>query len=678
MEQRSKLSILLIAGCTGILSAYGISTTLYRNELQSTLEWGITISLLALGFGAVSAMLLPGAWKNYSAASKPARLWGMVLAITAGIFFGINTRMVFLIPFIFIGLILTAPTLSSLQQILEEKRILRSIIAWMFGGLGSFFALGFFKNFHPSFLEFLFITPVLNLFLFLMIESVIEQVIKSLRGKPLEKLIPSASLMLGFLLILLTLRLLVQYPTIFSPGFFLPVPDLVPAFIGMTILSQGWAMLLLLKLDALNWKTSPLIIWINRNLPGLLLASAISVSAYLLATALVSYNLDFMDIYFQSDSPFWLNFLTIEADQIIVMRAVHPFVLLLLRPPVWLISLILQGDKYHAAILLNSAFGGVCVFLAWLFFKQRTGKTTYALLIAALLGISTSHLFLSAFLESYIFSAAALITFVILSQSKGSRFPQIVSAGLVTFGITITNFIQTCVILLLTRWNIKTIFKYVMVVLAIAVVLAFAQNIFYPTSAPFYITKNLKGEDVFRYDYLDLGPDLAYSVFTSRVNVIARGITLFSIVAPRPLIHTDEVKCLIPCLRTMRYFRGAFRYASYIGFGSFLARTWFLGLILAGVIFAWRFFKSPRQAALQTALLINIIFNFVLHVNYGEDPLLYSPDWTYALVFFFGISFENLADKKWFQIILIIFIAAITFNNIEFFGKLLETILPYR
>ena len=81
---------------------------------------------------------------------------------------------------------------------------------------------------------------------------------------------------------------------------------------------------------------------------------------------------------------------------------------------------------------------------------------------------------------------------------------------------------------------------------------------------------------------------------------------------------------------------------------------------------------------LQLALVVNILFNFVLHVNYGDDLLLYSANWTYALVFFFGMSFERFSDKKWLQIPLLIFIIAIIFNNIELFHTILETIVPYR
>jgi hypothetical protein len=544
----------------------------------------------------------------------------------------------------------------------------------LISGVASFFALGFLQNFYPSLGAFILLGILLNVILTLVIDPLLAHDIDILRNNPGEKLLAVAILGLGIVWVVLTFRLLAGYPKLFSPDFFLPDAALIPLFFGLTIASQIAAIFLLQKLDSTNWHSSPFLLWMKRNLPGLLLASAISISAYALATTLVESAPHFADNYFDTDSPFWLNFLTSSPGQMMPMRAVHPMALLILRPLVWVLSMLLNGNKFHAAILLNSLFGGVCAFLVWQFFKQRTGNTTYALLIASLLGFSTSHLLLSVFLESYIFSAAALLAFFVLLQAKKTELPHLIPVGLLTFGITITNFIQTCIAFLLVRRNIKDIFKYVLIVLALAVLLAFVQHALFPVSAPFYIISNLTGEGVYSHNLLEVPP----KVVLSRANVIFRNITLFSVIAPRPLILLEEIGCTFPCFNTIRYFRGAYLYASYIGFGSLLARVWFVMLVIAGGIFAWKLFKSPRDSALQTALLLNLLFNFILHMNYGDDPLLYSPDWTYALVLFFGMSFQTLADKKWLQIILLIFLTAVMFNNMELFRTILEAVLPYK
>jgi hypothetical protein len=117
--------------------------------------------------------------------------------------------------------------------------------------------------------------------------------------------------------------------------------------------------------------------------------------------------------------------------------------------------------------------------------------------------------------------------------------------------------------------------------------------------------------------------------------------------------------------------------SSYVGFGSWLARGWFIALLIAGGLFLWRLLKSPQKPYLQSALLLTILFNFVLHMLYGDDPILYSPDWTYAVVFFFGISYENLSGKKWFQALLLVFLTCLLINNLDLFRKTLEAISPF-
>lgn len=548
------------------------------------------------------------------------------------------------------------------------------IPAILLGALASFFALGFFQNFYPSLWGAILFTVFLNVLFTLFFEIVLERAADALRSKPAEKLPAIGALMLGAAFMALTFRLLAQYPKLFSLDFFLPDPQFLLPFLGLTVLTQGGLILIHPKLDATGWRSSPFMMWIQRVLPGLLLASAISISAYASAIALVETEPRFADNYFDTDSPFWLNFMTAPTGELMIMRAVHPTALLIFRPAAWLFSLLLNGDKFHGAILLNALFGGVCVFLAWSFFKSRTGNTTFALLMASLLGISTSHFLLSVFLESYIFSAAALLAFVLLLESGEKRLTRLVPVGLLTFGITITNFVQTCVAFLLVRRNLKELVKYVLIMVALAVVLAFVQHALYPSSEPFYDISNLTGESVYRYDLFEVPA----SVAVSRANVIFRNITLFSVVGPRPLVFLEELGCTFPCFNTIRYFRGAYQYASYVGFGSLLARTWFLLLVAAGGLFVWKLLKSPRDASLQAALALNLLFNFVLHMNYGDDPLLYSPNWTYALVLFFGISFEKFADKKWLQFLLLLFLTALMVNNVEFLRKVLEAVLPFK
>ena len=76
-------------------------------------------------------------------------------------------------------------------------------------------------------------------------------------------------------------------------------------------------------------------------------------------------------------------------------------------------------------------------------------------------------------------------------------------------------------------------------------------------------------------------------------------------------------------------------------------------------------------------LLGSLAFNFFLHMNYGTELFLYTPFWTYALIFFIALAFADLGDKKWFQTILTIFVVALMINNFWFILVILRGLAPF-
>jgi hypothetical protein len=555
-----------------------------------------------------------------------------------------------------------------------SQKYLKNFSRLLFSGLVSFFVVGFLKNFYPSIWQFILLTVLLNVFCALAFELIVEHAILSLKDSWREKIILLLTLGLGFVFILLTARLLIQYPKIYSPEFFLPGSNFISWFLGVTVLSQAGAVFLLPKLEQRGWRSSPIMEWIKRNLPGLLFAIAVTIATFALSTGFTYPGFTNADNYFDTDSADWINRLTADVDELMVMRPVHPFAFLIFRPPTWLLSIFLNGNKFYAALLLNSMLGGICVLLTWLFFKERTKNSTFALLIAALLGLSNSHLTLSVFLESYMFSATALILFLLLLQRNEKKLAYLVLVGLLSFGITITNFAQTCVLLFMSHPRLKTIFKYILSVLILALLLAFVQDVLYPSSDPFYIPNSYSVERHYRFDVFEAETQSVIN----RANVFARSISLFSVVAPRPLILQEEIGCAFPCSMVYYYTsRGEYFISSYDGFGNIVVYSWFLLMLVAGGWFVLKFFKSPQSSALPVALLVNILFNFILHLNYGDDPMLYSPDWTYAVVFFLGICYEDIADKKWFHAILVVFLTGLAINNLDLFRRIMDAVSPF-
>ncbi len=676
-EKHHRIYFVVLSVLAGFAAAYNLAINIYLGSLKTNLDRVVMLSLLTFAFGVVFSLFMPYLWNQYQTSTTLVKQWVSVLALVSALCFAFNSAaLVFITALIFqffVCAILISPGFSSFHKLLEQRHPVRFFIAWILGGLSSFFGLGFLQNFYPSYWEFILLGITLNILATLAWEIILEHALFSIKETWRQKVIPLAALVLGVVFIVLTARLLVAYDRIFSLDFFLPDTHLLAVFFGVAILSQSWTAFILNKLDQINWRDSRFICWIKFNLPGLLLASAIMITTFALATPFLSTEAGRVDNYFDTDSVEWLNRLSANLEDLGKLRSVHPFAFLILRPPTWLLSVFLNGDKVYAAIVLNSLAGGLCVYLTWLFFKQRTGNTTYALLIAALLGLSNSHLILSTFLETYIFSAAALIAFLLLLQAEDNSLRQLVPVGLLTFGITITNFAQTCIVYFLMPSRRRSIFTYVFAVLAIAILVAFVQDILYPSSNPFFIPSNLLEESAYQFNLFQAEPRL----IISRANLMARHLALFDVVAPRPLILTNEVGCSFPCLQTYYKYRGVYVISSYVGFGSLLARIWFAALVMAGGFYTWKFFKSPNETYLQNALLLTLLFNFILHMFYGDDPILYSPNWTYAVVFFFGISYESIAGRKSFQVLLLIFLACMLVNNLDLFRKTLEAISAF-
>ncbi len=542
-------------------------------------------------------------------------------------------------------------------------------MAWLLGSLVTYVVLGFLKNFHADWALILWGVIVQTLVIGLSY-YLIRETKFNLREHGLTVAVTlAASLFAAAVVFMLN-----QFPNWYDVRFFLlPVSAW---FVALILLSAGW------MFAALTWAhpreerfpSSRFFVALRDNLPGLLLALAFFSVYFSLA---VTYSIvlrdptqNFDDNFYDADPTSWMNRFAAPADQLIDMRPVHPFAFLIFRPLTWLLGLLLNGNHFYAALLLNAGAGALCVFLAWTLVR-RWANPTYAALFASLLGVSAAHLVFSAFLETYIFSAAALTAFLLALQRDGKPLKALVPLGLLTFGVTITNFLQTGILFLFSEFKLPKLIKYGLIVVALAFPLAWLQHAMYPTSQPFYDLAILRAED--RYSANVNTPERVYE----RAYVMGRTVTLYSIVGPRPLALTTEIGCDFPCFKTYKPKYGPDLITSYAGFGSWLTRAWFVILILAFGLFAWKFIKSPKTSALEVGLLLCILFNFAMHVAYGDDPMLYSPDWTYALVFFVALSFQPFADKKWFQAAGLLFLSALMVNNWTFLRAMLEAVAPY-
>jgi MFS family permease len=399
--------------------------------------------------------------------------------------------------------------------------------------------------------------------------------------------------------------------------------------------------------------------WVNIE-AGVLVAGFFFAVYFIFATIFnqTAFNKD--DIFFDSDGLLWRSRFTTEAYSDYYWRPVHPLVLITIRPLVFAISIFLKGDTLAAAFVLVAFVGALCVFLVWYFVKHTVGNSLYALMIASILGASAGHLVFGSLLETYIFLAATMLVFLVLLLSD-RPLPALVITGLVLFGITISNFAQTVIAFIFVKRDFWQWVKYGLIVASLTIPLTLFNNLIYPKAQPYFFYLSSYGEE---------RPSI-FKPTVERGVALGKIMFLHSIVAPYPIFTTD-VK--IPFLLVRDFIQdrktNRIQLSEYeANFDTTTVLVWVVLAAIGGFLFLKNFRKSDNRFSL--ALMLILLFNFVLHLKYGKDPFLYAMNWTYAIVLILAQAWREVANKRWFQISLLTFIALLLANN----SRLLFTML---
>ncbi|QZZ21761.1 hypothetical protein J5X98_04785 [Leptothermofonsia sichuanensis E412] len=154
-------------------------------------------------------------------------------------------------------------------------------------------------------------------------------------------------------------------------------------------------------------------------------------------------------------------------------KPAHTNILLIVQPLETLFSF-LPFPQSVSAVLLNSFFSSVSIFLTSVLFWQITQRYLYTFLLTLLLGLTTSHIVFGSIPESYTLGYSSLaITYILFLRCLKNKKLNIglwILAGIFSFGITITNFVQTLICFIavlfyihetLSKKHIKPILEYV-------------------------------------------------------------------------------------------------------------------------------------------------------------------------------------------------------------------------
>ena len=530
-------------------------------------------------------------------------------------------------------------------------------LAWILSVTFTFFVLGFLGNFYSTFFEIILLT--------LLIQPLAGLLIYCLLGKAKELRLSQPSdlaITLALFLVLTAFALTMfgmakQFPHLFDAGYFvLKNGQLIPFIVGSV-----------LALPCLAWgrrffkqefvKHTSAYYFMNEIITGLFVAGFFFSVYLILASIFNKPAFDVDDIFFDSDGLLWRTRFVTDSYRDYYWRSVHPFVLLIVRPQITLFAFFLKGNRLAAAFVLVAFTGALCVFLAWYFVKHTVGNSLYALLIASLLGASAAHLVFGSLIETYIFLAAVTLIFLVLLLKDKPLFVLII-AGTLSFGITLTNFIQTAIAFILVKRDFREWVKYGLLVGALVIPLALLNNFIYPNSQPyFFIPSSLTAE-----------AGNTFMPTIARGMAVLRVMFLHSIVAPDPLILKEE----IPFLKVWMFKADPMHLSVYkTWFGKTLAFAWLGLFLLGGFLFLKNLKKEDNRFSF--AFILILLFNFALHLRYGKDIFLYSTNWTYAIILFLSLAWKELANKRWFQIVLLVFIALLMVNNSRLIFTMLST-----
>jgi hypothetical protein len=150
---------------------------------------------------------------------------------------------------------------------------------------------------------------------------------------------------------------------------------------------------------------------------------------------------------------------------------------------------------------------------------------------------------------------------------------------------------------------------------------------------------------------------------------------LYGVAAPKPLEVIAD-KPPFPTIDLKTYDVRTNKLASYKGLGNIPLALWLILLAGAFLFFAKGLRSSPHLP-LILGLVGSLAFNFILHMNYGSELFLYTPFWTYALVFFTALALAGFAGRTWFEIVLAVFLLILMTNNFWFIFTILRALAPF-
>ncbi|MBE0672371.1 MAG: hypothetical protein IH588_17485 [Anaerolineales bacterium] len=638
------------------------------------------VGVTTLAFGFLIYLIFPQAWA-WITQQKPAHLiiFGSFALIASAItVFPAGTSRVYwlgMISFALALFTLMAPAMQSLKRISSSRSDVQYLISFLLSLLFTYGAMGYLSGTMYARHHVMTFAAVYTIAGSISGYYLVRRASRSLKNgflsKPLN-LFLTLTLPVFFVAMLLVS---LNFPSMFPIGYIKVPGEWIDLYLCSSIVAGAWGVVLLEQIEKRGlyqaFRKTRLFGFIKDNLPGIYAGFMTFLVNVILARAINSLRFNIHSIIFEADAEPWLNIMGYP-EGYDVNRAVHPLVLITMRPFTRFIGIFMGENWFLSPMISIAIVSGVTVLMAWIFLKRAVQNDTSAFIFSILFGVTASHLLFGSITETYVFGMASLIFFLLLIQADEKRFSVLVPAGLLVFGITITNIGQSMVELFFKKFGFWRLVRYGFLVLASGIVLTAFVSMIYPGNQTFfYVPQDILFEARFSQ------PIYASPMeqLTKRAQVVGRTIFLYGTLAPTPIEDYTGKQTDMPIIKFKTYNYKDDIVAWYEGVANIPLVLWIL-LMAMSVLF---FIKNIRtqDTPLLLSLLGGLAFNYFLHMNYGDEIFLYSAYFTFLPVFFVAVALKDLAERNWFNIFLTVFLLMVMVNNARFIFIIMRGLAPY-
>ncbi|MBE9125821.1 MULTISPECIES: hypothetical protein [unclassified Coleofasciculus] len=341
----------------------------------------------------------------------------------------------------------------------------------------------------------------------------------------------------------------------------------------------------------------------------------------------------------------------------------HPLILLIVVPLGYLINSLIKSTEV-SGIILNSFFGALAVLLSSVFFWNLTKKYLETILLSIVFGLSMSQLVFSVVPESYTLAGCSIITtyilFLLSLQRKKLYFQYWIIIGIFSFGVTITNFIQTLICFIgvrytLTKRKIATnTLSYIAFVIILCFCLTLLQKKLFPLAKYFFLTSTASTQ----LEYVKT------NLLNQPLSVIWELIKHFLLVN---FWGSSPFTGVVNLGNSNRLVLGFFQQPLDYSFVGYIGLSMWIALLIIGF---YKNFLTGRKSIYIVVLSSAVFYNMVLHSFFGvEEMFLYTCHFTFP-VLLLAVN-HSVLEKNYIKLGLILLIILMGINNLSCMAQIL-------